>query len=85
LKNALRKIIADNSAGVIFNLLNLFDGTATPKNYNSEWSGLELLDVEENKDDEPFCDTLHDKFFETYWNWKKIRNNKSWKLDTYEE
>ena len=31
LKNALRKIIADNNAGVIFNRLNLFDGTASPK------------------------------------------------------
>lgn len=28
---------------------------------------------------------LHYSFFETYWEWKKIRGNKNWKLDTYEE
>ncbi|MFM2361585.1 MAG: hypothetical protein RLZZ316_487, partial [Bacteroidota bacterium] len=38
------------------------------------------------KENEPeFQDTLHDSFFETYWEWKKIRGSKNWKLDTYEE
>jgi hypothetical protein len=85
LKNALRKIIADNSAGVIFNMLNLLDGTGSPKHYYDQWTGVKLVDEESNKDIEPFGDTLHDSFFETYWEWKKIRGNKSWKLDTNNE
>ena len=44
LKNALRKIIADNSAGIIFNLLNLFDGTGSPKHMYNEWTGVKLID-----------------------------------------
>lgn len=82
LKNALRKIVADNSAGIIFNMLNLFDGTGFPKNDNGDWTGLKVVDEEPNEKDEPVDDFLHDKFFETYWDWMKIRGDKNWKLDT---
>ncbi len=85
LKNALRKVIADNSAGIIFNMLNLFDGTGFPKNDNNDWTGLKVIDEEPNENSEPVDDWLHDKFYETYWDWKKIRGDKTWKLDTHEE
>ena len=85
LKNALRKIIADNSAGIIFNMLNLFDGTGSPKNMYNEWTGIKLIDEETNENEPEFQDTLHDSFFETYWEWKKIRGDKNWKLDTFDE
>jgi hypothetical protein len=85
LKNALRKVIADNSAGVIFNMLNLFDGTASPKLHYDNWSGVKLIDEEPQADSEQFNDMLHDSFFETYWEWKKLRGDKKWKLDTYDE
>src|SRR5882724_2585302 len=83
LKNALRKIIADNTAGVIFNMLNLFDGTGYPKLRSNDWKGIKLVDEKENNGSDPFNDTLHDSFFETYWDWKKLRGEKPWKLDTY--
>ncbi len=83
LKNALRKVIADNSAGVIFNMLNLFDGTGSPKNYYDEWTGIKLIDEEAQENEEQFNDMLHDAFFETYWEWRKIRGDKKWKLDIY--
>ena len=85
LKNALIKVIADNSAGIIFNMLNLFDGTGSPKHMYNEWTGIKLRDEEPNENEPEFQDTLHDSFFETYWEWKKIRGDKNWKLDTYEE
>lgn len=85
LKNALRKLIADNSAGIIFNLLNLFDGTGSPKHGYDEWTGVKVVDEEPNENAEPVDDWLHDKFYETYWDWKKIRAGKNWKLDTYED
>jgi len=85
LKNALRKVIADNSAGIVFNMLNLFDGTGFPKNDNGDWTGLKVIDEEPNENSEPIDDWLHDKFYETYWDWKKLRGNKNWKLDTHEE
>ncbi len=84
LKNALRKIIADNSAGIIFNMLNLLDGTSSPKLHNENWTGVKLIDEEPNADTEIFNDTLHDCFFETYWEWKKLRGDKGWKLDAIE-
>ena len=84
LKNGLRKIIANNTAGVVFNLLNLFDGTSAPKLHYNSWTGVKLVDEEPDGSLEPFYDTLHDAFFETYWEWKKLRGNKSWQLDTLE-
>lgn len=85
LKNALRKVIADNSAGIIFNMLNLLDGTGSPKLHYDNWTGAKLVDEEANSDTEPFNDTLHGAFFENYWEWKKLRGDKGWKLDTYDE
>jgi hypothetical protein len=85
LKNALRKILADNAAGVIFNMLNLLDGTGSPKNHDDVWTGVKLVDEDEEEEEEEFEDTLHDAFLEAYWDWKKIRGNKNWKLDNYEE
>lgn len=85
LKNALRKVIADCSAGIIFNMLNLIDGTSSPKHMYNEWTGVKLIDDEPNESEPGFQGTLHDSFLETYWEWKKIRGNKNWKLDTYGE
>ena len=85
LKNALRKVIADNSAGVVFSMLNMIDGTTDPKYMFADWTGVKLVDQEHNEDAKEFQDMLHDSFFETYWEWKKIRGDKNWKLDTYEE
>ncbi|MDN3657476.1 hypothetical protein QWZ08_17620 [Ferruginibacter paludis] len=85
LKNALRKVIADNSAGIIFSMLNIIDGTTDPKHLFADWTGVKLVDQEPNDEAEEFQDMLHDSFFETYWEWKKIRGDKKWKLDTYEE
>ena len=85
LKNALRKVIANNSAGIIFNMFNLFDGTGGPKHMNNEWTGVKLVDEESFANEIEFQENLHDAFFETYWEWKKIRGSKNWKLDTFEE
>jgi hypothetical protein len=78
LKNALRKIIADNTAGVIFNALNLLDGTTTPRNLEDEWTGVKLVDEQLDKNTDVFNDKLHDAFFESYWDWKSIREKKDW-------
>ena len=80
----MRKLIADNSAGIIFNMFNFFDGTGTPKNDDGTWTGIKLVDEEQNENSAPIDDMLHDKFYETYWEWRKIRGDKKWKLDTYE-
>lgn len=85
LKNALRKVIADNSAGVIFGMLNLLDGTTDPKHMLAEWTGVKLIDQEHNDNGEEFQDMLHDGFYESYWQWRELRGDKNWKLDTYEE
>ena len=82
LKSALRKILADNSAGVIFDLLNFLDGTANPDDNLGEWTEVALVDktdeIESNNE------MLHDNFLSTYWDWKEIRPNMGWTLDTQE-
>jgi hypothetical protein len=80
--SGLRKIIADNSGGVLFNLFNLIDGTTNPKNDdNNEWTDLKLIDEEWDGKEEIVDDWLHDKFYATYWDWKDIRPEKDWQLD----
>ena len=61
LKNALRKVIADNSAGIIFNMLNLFDGTGSPKQMHNEWTGVKLIDEEPNENEPEFKDEHYGK------------------------
>ena len=85
LKNALRKVIADNSAGIVFNMLNIIDGTTDPKLMYDEWTGIKLIDQDLNEDAYEFQDMLHDSFYESYWKWRELRGDKNWKLDTYEE
>ena len=80
LKSALRKILADNSAGIVFDLMNIIDGTADPDEDLGKWTEVALVD--QLDDIEPNDDMLHDSFFSTYWNWKEVRPNKGWALDT---
>ena len=81
LKSAIRKVVADNIAGVVFDIFNIIDGTSDPETYIGKWTELRLVD--KTKDYQPYKDMLHDKFFETYWDWRKMRPNNQWKLDIY--
>ena len=74
LQSALRKTLASCAAGVVFDLLNLIDGTSDPE--NGDWSGVSLIDKAEEADE-----FLHDEFFSTYWDWCQKRKNKNWRLD----
>jgi hypothetical protein len=69
LKSALKKIIADNSANVVFNLLNNIDGTTDPKR-SDDWTGVRLIDADENYNNEETENFLHDEFYSIYWDWK---------------
>lgn len=83
LKSALRKLMADNIAGVLFDFFNCIDGTGDPEEELGKWTELSLVDKTDKI--QPPTEMLHDKFYETYWNWRKIRPNKEWKLDNYEQ
>lgn len=78
LQAALRKALANCAAGVVFDLLNLLDGTSDPERGN--WDGVSLIDKTEGVDN-----FLHDEFFSTYWDWRKKRKNKNWRLDILPE
>lgn len=77
LKEALRKILASNTAEVIFSLLNMIDGTSDPHLASGNWTEVMLVDFEEETDTE----MLHDDFFSSYWDWREKTKNKKWKLD----
>lgn len=82
LKSALRKILASNSADVIFGLLNLLDGTADPDIDSGNWSEVMLVDFSE---DNETAEMLHDEFFSTYWDWKEKKKDINFKLDLLNE
>ena len=82
LRDALRKILADSSASVLFELFNIIDGTGDPDPETGEWSEVLLVDMPEDFDEH--VEFLHDNFYETYWNWRKIRNA-NFKLDLLDD
>jgi len=82
LKSAIRKLVADNIAGVFFDFFNFIDGTGDQNPDLGKWTELALVDKDKSID--PPVYMYHDKFFETYWDWRKIRKDKDWKLDNYE-
>ncbi|WP_162550056.1 hypothetical protein [Hymenobacter nivis] len=79
--SALRKVLADCAAGVVFDLFNHIDGTTDPK--QGGWSPVMLVD--EPKNDEEYREFLHDEFFSTCWDWREIRPDKTWRLDLLPE
>ena len=86
MKSGLRKIIADNSAGILFNLFNIIDGTSHPKNDDeNEWKELKLVDEDWDRKSTPVDDWLHDKFYASYWDWKEKRTETQWQLDINED
>ena len=82
LQSALRKVLANNSAGVVFELMNLLDGTTDPDEELGDWTGIALVDsdevIEENEE------MLHDSFYASYWDWRERRPDTAWQLDTFE-
>lgn len=79
---ALRKLLASNSADVFFSFFNVIDGTASPDVEAEKWT--EVLLVDKPDDYEEDVQFLHDDFYSTYWNWKNLRGDKGWSLDTLE-
>ena len=82
LKSGLRKVIADSCAFVVFDLLSNIDGVSDPETDFEKWKGIKLVD---NSDDIEAPDDLmlHDKLYDSYWDWRKRRENKKWKLDNH--
>ena len=78
LRSAIRKILAHNSAAVVFEFLNLIDGNAAPDDELGAWTGITLSDLEEDTLEER--EMLRDSFYETYRDWKKIdpKKNGNW-------
>ena len=64
-KSGLKKIISDACSSPLFHLFSLMDGVADPENEDiGEWYGIDFSEKDENTDT-----TLHDDFFETYWDY----------------
>jgi hypothetical protein len=83
LKIALRKIIADAASVPIFHLFCLIDGVADPEGYDGLWLGYRL--VLPSKGEPAPSSRLHDEFFETYWKWRRTRQDAGWRLDNLED
>ena len=81
-RSGLRKVIADSSAFIIFDFLSIVDRVAEPEINTTSWTGIKIVD--ESEDIKETDDMLHDSLYETYWDWRKLRENKNWKLDNYE-
>lgn len=81
LRNALRKVLADNTASVVFQLFCVLDGVAEPKNDTDDFSDVRITDQEDEPGAEEFMDMLHDSFLDHYWEWREKRGDKTWKLD----
>ncbi|SDY73576.1 hypothetical protein [Hymenobacter psychrophilus] len=76
---AVRKVLAGCAADVVFDLLNLIDGTTEPM--HGHWRGVQLVDTADSNAQ----NLLHDGFMEAYWDWRKYRGAADWHLDSLPE
>jgi hypothetical protein len=83
-KSGLRKVIADSCATVVFDILANIDGVSDPVTDFEKWKGIKLVD-DSDEIEAPDDLMLHDKLYDSYWAWRKRRENKEWKLDNYVE
>jgi hypothetical protein len=61
----LRKLIADATSAAFFRFFNIMDATGDPEDGAEEtWLGVELAEPTLE-----YREMLHDKFFETYWDY----------------
>ncbi|ODS38265.1 MAG: hypothetical protein A7316_08435 [Candidatus Altiarchaeales archaeon WOR_SM1_86-2] len=81
IESTLRKILADAASYPLFGLFCLIDGVSDPETEN--WDGITLVDRGDKIVESEFM--LHDELYETYWDWRKIRKNKGWKLDILDD
>lgn len=80
--SGLRKVIADSCATVFFDILSNIDGVSDPEIDTEKWKGVKLVD-DSDEIEIPDGIMLHDKLYESYWDWRKRRENKDWKLDNH--
>ena len=77
MKSALRKCFASGAAWCLFDLFCLLDGVAP-----LDEGEVELATPSPSAG---YKEMLHDAFMDTYWSWRKVRPEKSWKLDLADE
>lgn len=81
-ESALRKIVADAAAAVLFQIFCVVDGVADPESFRQGWPGLRIRQADESDAYDPFW---HDDFLESYWVWRRARPNPGWRLDLLRE
>jgi hypothetical protein len=77
LKSAFRKCFASGAASCLFDLFCLLDGVSP-----LDEGEVELATPSPDAGDPAL---LHDEFLDTYWSWREVRPEKSWKLDIADE
>jgi len=84
LEPALRKIIAEAASFPVFRVFEYIDGVADLN--DDSWRGVCLIDRPHEDDDADVDDTsYHDKVSAYYWDWRKMRPTREWKLDVLED
>ena len=78
LHSGLRKLIAGATAAVVFELFNFIDGTGDPWG-ETAWGSFHIDKM--TKEEARRQIFLHDTFYETYWDWRKVRPDPGWRLD----
>ena len=82
LHSALRKVIAGAAAHVLFEFFNYVDGTSNPHG-DDRWGCYSIGRV---PDQVPPPEVFwHDAFYDTYWEWRKVRDYKGWRLDNLDQ
>jgi hypothetical protein len=82
LHSGLRKLIAGATAAVVFELFNFIDGTGAPAG-EQPWGAFHIDKM--SKDEARRQVFLHDTFYETYWDWRKVRPDPGWRLDVLKD
>jgi hypothetical protein len=85
LESALRKIVASAASFPLYHFICILDGIGDPADYDGEWLGARIdpvpLDSDGSEENEP----LRYEFFDSYWDWRKMRPEPGWRLDDLDD
>lgn len=82
LKRALRKVIAHAASYPLYGLFCMVDGIGDPEGWDGTWFGCRFEPILRPEEDR---EMLHIRFYDTYWDWRKIRPDKGTRLDTHDD
>jgi hypothetical protein len=81
LESAFRKAIASAVSEPLYYLMCILDGIGEPAELGERWFGARIDPIPPEPDGMPEAEPLRYDYYESYWEWRRIRPDPGWRLD----